>query len=277
MWLPCFGTQEATGMMTDDLDDAVLVYRAHGTDGRTRIGLEYSRRGRLVTTVHADELEAVRHLCTHLTDRRFVCTPRCDEAGSDGTTNQQLSLDDLESFVMLYQGAYDLRRPPERLGRSAEHDKPVGSGQYAFAQPPPQPASTACDDCHGLGWGVGQASIARCQPCAVYPDDATATRAAAQAIGSMFRRLGPGEELVRGHGYEPFIVHPLTARETCPDCANELTSIEAGYDRYGSVTLEDKVLWIEPEAFSDDGGGPHYLYCRPCQRAYALPDAIDFR
>jgi hypothetical protein len=94
----------------------------------------------------------------------------------------------------------------------------------------------------------------------------------------MYARLSPGGELAAGHGYEPFVLHPLPeATDACPGCGGDLTSVEAGYDRYGMVSLEDRVLWIENEGFSDEGSGPHYLYCNGCAQAYALPECIDYR
>jgi len=133
--------------------------------------------------------------------------------------------------------------------------------------------------CYGLGWTLAHAAVTRCAPCDVYANNNEAAHAALETLAQMYTRLGPGEELVRGHGYEPFVLHPLPElTDACPGCDGALVSIEAGYDRYGSVTLEDKVLWVEDGGFSDDGGGPHYLYCTECARAYAVPDgALDYR
>jgi len=171
-------------------------------------------------------------------------------------------------------------------GASAtEHDNPTETktgptdgSTYAFRQAPPQPGKEECPDCYGLGWTLTDATVEACTPCDVYEDNSQAARAATAAIDSMYQRLGPGEELARGYGYETFVLHPLPeATDSCPDCDSEFTAIEAGYDRYGSVTLENKVLCIEDEGFSDDGNGPSYLYCGRCERAYALPPTVEHR
>lgn len=149
---------------------------------------------------------------------------------------------------------------------------------HAFRQPPPQPGNPACDDCYGLGWSITEGTITRCTPCSTYEHDQAAAHAASEALASMFQRLRPGEQLVRGHGYQPFVLEPLSGpRATCPGCADALVSIEAGYDRYGTVTLDDHALVIKDEGFSDDGHGPHYLWCVECQRAYAPPDDYEIR
>ena len=57
----------------------------------------------------------------------------------------------------------------------------------------------------------------------------------------------------------------------------EFYAIETGYGKDGEVALEDGVLVIEQIDFTEDGGGPHYLYCGKCERAYRLPDEVDFR
>jgi hypothetical protein len=89
----------------------------------------------------------------------------------------------------------------------------------------------------------------------------------------MFVKLNPSEQLITGHGYEPFVLQPLAEpAETCPECGGDFFSVEAGYDRYGWATLENKVLVIEDDNFSEEGGGPLYLYCSGCKKSYAPPD-----
>jgi uncharacterized protein YbaR (Trm112 family) len=149
---------------------------------------------------------------------------------------------------------------------------------YTFRQAPGQPGNEDCDDCYGLGWTLISGAVKKCNPCDVYADDAAAAEDAAKRVAKMYARIGPDEQLVRGYGYEPFVLHRLRqATDVCPRCDSELTAIEAGYDRYGTVSLEGKVLVIEDAGFSDDGNGPGYLYCGQCNQAYALPDDVEHR
>jgi hypothetical protein len=113
----------------------------------------------------------------------------------------------------------------------------------------------------------------------VYENDASAAAAAIEALADMYARLRPGQQLITGHGFDPFILHPLAQiADSCPDCGGEFFSVEAGYDRYGKVTLEDHVLMVEDDDFSEDGCGPLYLFCTECERTYAPPDgSIDYR
>ena len=143
--------------------------------------------------------------------------------------------------------------------------------------PPARPGNTNCDSCYGLGWTLDKTMVSRCAPCDVYRNDAVAADAAAQTMQQLFLRLGPGEQLVSGHGYEPFVLQPLPEFSDTCECGTELLAVEAGYDRYGEVSLEDQVLMIEQNDFSKEGSGPHYLYCSGCERAYALPEEVDFR
>jgi uncharacterized protein YbaR (Trm112 family) len=151
--------------------------------------------------------------------------------------------------------------------------------RYVFQRAPPQPGNPDCDDCYGNGWSLHQGTVKRCNPCDVYTTDKHAANAAAASIQDMYTQLRPDEELVIGHGHEPFVLHPLPdATDACPECDSGLTAIEAGYDRYGTLSLEDRVLWIEDAGFSDDGNGPHYLHCHDCNRAYAIPKGgVDYR
>jgi hypothetical protein len=149
---------------------------------------------------------------------------------------------------------------------------------YRFHKPPTQPGSTECDACLGLGWTLTKGTINRCAPCDVYENDALAADTAATVLKEMYTQLGPGEQLISGHGFEPFVLHTLQElAESCSDCGGEFFSVEAGYDRYGTVSLEGQVLMIEDEGFSDDGCGPLYLFCRDCHRTYELPaDSVDY-
>jgi len=163
------------------------------------------------------------------------------------------------------------------------NEKPKETDQHedrhVFQQAPPQPGNPNCDDCYGNGWNLHDGTVERCRPCDVYTTDDDAVTAATASIRNMYTRLQQDEELVNGHGYEPFILHNLAKpTDACPDCESTLMAIEAGYDRYGSLSLEDRVLWIEDAGFSDDGNGPEYLLCTDCDRAYAIPkDDVDYR
>lgn len=150
---------------------------------------------------------------------------------------------------------------------------------YAFYQPPAQGGNDGCTACYGLGWRLAHEHIERCAPCDVYPDNHTAARAAAETLANMYALLHPGEHLARGYGFRPFVLHPLAdPTDVCPDCGAGLTSVEAGYDRYGTVTLEERILRIDDERFSDEGNGPHYLWCGDCDRAYLAPgEMLDDR
>jgi hypothetical protein len=101
--------------------------------------------------------------------------------------------------------------------------------------------------------------------------DETAATSAATTLAAMYACEEPGDRLM--------LCVLTEASANCPECTSELTSIEAGYDRYGHLSLEeDKVLCIEGAGFSDDGDGPHYLHCNERDRAFELPEMeLDYR
>lgn len=131
---------------------------------------------------------------------------------------------------------------------------------YQFRIPPMQPGTDDRDECFGLGWKLNRGSVRRCSPCDVSEDDPAAGSAAVKTIAGMYQELDQGQELVLGYGYEPLLLHPLPrVTNECPDCGENLLAVEAGSDRYGSVSIDGKVLRIETEGFSRDGNGPDYL------------------